>query len=58
MRLNIGLNETSRKGTVTILMSTLVMPAEPNAMFRTDESSIIIFCTSFYTDYGPGNTTV
>jgi hypothetical protein len=31
-------------------MSTLVSPAEPNAMPRTDESSIIIFCTLFYTD--------
>ena len=29
-------------------MSTLVTPAEPNAMPRTDESSIIIFCTLFY----------
>jgi hypothetical protein len=31
-------------------MSTLVTPAEPNAMPRTDESSIIIFCTLFYND--------
>jgi len=31
-------------------MSTLVTPAEPNAMPRTDESSIIIFCTLFYSD--------
>ena len=31
-------------------MSTLVTPAEPNAMPRTDESSIVIFCTLFYTD--------
>ena len=30
-------------------MSTLVLPAEPNAMPRTEESSIIIFCTLFYT---------
>jgi hypothetical protein len=29
-------------------MSTLVSPAEPNAMPRTEESSIIIFCTLFY----------
>jgi hypothetical protein len=35
---------------VTTHMSTLVSPAEPNAMPRTDESSIIIFCTLFYTD--------
>jgi hypothetical protein len=33
-------------------MSTLVTPAEPNAMPRTEESSIIIFCTLFYTDHG------
>jgi hypothetical protein len=31
-------------------MSTLVSPAEPNAMPRTEESSIILFCTLFYTD--------
>jgi len=31
-------------------MSSLVTPAEPNAMPRTDESSIIIFCTLFYSD--------
>jgi hypothetical protein len=31
-------------------MSTLVSPAEPNAMPRTDESSIIVFCTLFYTE--------
>jgi hypothetical protein len=31
-------------------MSTLVSPAEPNAMPRTEESSIIIFCTLFYSD--------
>jgi hypothetical protein len=31
-------------------MSTLVSPAEPNAMPPSEESSIIIFCTLFYTD--------
>jgi len=31
-------------------MSTLVTPAEPNAMPRTDESAIIIFCTLFYNE--------
>lgn len=31
-------------------MSTLVTPAEPNAMPRTEESSIIIFCTLFYNE--------
>jgi len=31
-------------------MSTLVSPPEPNAMPRSEESSIIIFCTLFYSD--------
>ena len=31
-------------------MSTLVSPAEPNAMPRTEESSIVIFCTLFYAE--------
>jgi hypothetical protein len=31
-------------------MSTLIAPAEPNAMPSTQDSSIIIFCTLFYTD--------
>lgn len=35
---------------VTSHMSTLVSPAEPNAMPRTEESFIVIFCTLFYTD--------
>ena len=35
---------------VTSHMSTLVSPAEPNAMPRSEESSIVIFCTLFYTD--------
>jgi hypothetical protein len=35
-------------------MSTLISPAEPNAMPKTEESSIIIFCTLFYTDRGTG----
>ena len=34
---------------VTTHLNSLVMPAEPNAMPRTEESSIIIFCTLFYT---------
>jgi hypothetical protein len=37
-------------------LSTLVTPAEPNAMPRTEESSIIIFCTLFYADNGTANT--
>ena len=35
---------------VTAQMSTLVSPAEPNAMPRSEEASIVIFCTLFYTD--------
>jgi hypothetical protein len=31
-------------------MSTLVSPPEPNAMPRSEEASIIIFCTLFYTE--------
>jgi len=33
-------------------MSALVTPAEPNAMPRTEESSIIIFRILFYTHHG------
>lgn len=33
---------------VTSHMSSVVFPAEPNAMPSTDEPSIIIFCTLFY----------
>jgi hypothetical protein len=29
-------------------MNTIVAPAEPNAMPRSEESSVIIFCTVFY----------
>jgi len=31
-------------------MSTLVSPAEPNAMPMSEEASLIIFCTLFYAD--------
>lgn len=31
-------------------MNTIVAPAEPNAMPSSEDSSIIIFCTLFYTD--------
>jgi hypothetical protein len=31
-------------------MNSLVMPAEPNAMPRKDEPSIIAFCALFYND--------
>jgi hypothetical protein len=35
---------------VSTHMSTLVSPAEPNAMPRTEESFIVVFCTLFYTN--------
>lgn len=31
-------------------MNTVVAPAEPNALPSTEESTIIIFCTMFYTE--------
>jgi ABC-type glycerol-3-phosphate transport system substrate-binding protein len=31
-------------------MSSLVMPAEPNAMPRTDEASVVVFCALFYNE--------
>jgi hypothetical protein len=31
-------------------MNTIVAPAEPNAMPRSEESAIILFCTVFYTE--------
>jgi len=39
-------------------MSTLVTPAEPNAMPQTVESSIIIFCTLFYHDRSTTDATL
>jgi len=36
--------------------STLVTSAGPNAMPKTEESSIIIFCTLFHTDHGTSET--
>jgi len=35
---------------VTTHMSSLVMPAEPNAMPRTVEASVITFCALFYNE--------
>ena len=47
-QLNIFLVERPQLRLVATHMSTLVAPAEPNAMPRSGESSIIIFCTLFY----------
>ena len=49
-QLNQFLAQNPNLELVTTHMSTLVSPAEPNAMPSTAESSIIIFCTLFYTD--------
>jgi len=49
-QLNIFLVERPQLRLVATHMSTLVTPAEPNAMPRSEESSIIIFRTLFYTD--------
>jgi hypothetical protein len=48
-QLNGFLEQNPELHLVTTHMSSLVAPAEPNAMPRTEESSIIIFCTLFYT---------
>ena len=49
-QLNVFLVERPQLRLVATHMSTLVTPAEPNAMPRSEESSIIIFRTLFYTD--------
>jgi hypothetical protein len=49
-QLNGFLGERPQLRLVATHMSTLVSPAEPDAMPRSEESSIIIFCTLFYTD--------
>jgi len=49
-QLNEFLGQHPDLALVTTHMSTLVAPAEPNAMPKTEESSIIIFCTLFYND--------
>ena len=47
-QLNEFLSQQPDLKLVSTHLSTLVTPAEPNAMPRTEESSIIIFCTLFY----------
>ncbi len=49
-QLNGFLSQHPNLQLVSTHMSTLVSPAEPNAMPRSEESSIIIFCSLFYTD--------
>jgi len=49
-QLNGFLVEHPELRVVATHMNTIVAPAEPNAMPRSEESSIIIFCTLFYTE--------
>jgi len=49
-QLNAFLSQRPQLRLVATHMSSLVSPAEPNAMPASEESSIIIFCTLFYTD--------
>jgi len=49
-QLNQFLEQHPHLRLVATHMSTLVTPAEPNAMPSTQDSFIIIFCTLFYTD--------
>jgi hypothetical protein len=49
-QLNGFLAQQPKLQVVATHMNTVVSPAEPNAMPRSEASSIIIFCTLFYTD--------
>jgi hypothetical protein len=49
-QLNEFLSQHSDLILVATHMNTLVLPPEPNSMPRTEESSIAIFCTLFYTE--------
>ena len=49
-QLNSFLEEHPELQVVATHMNTVVAPAEPNAMPRSEESSIIIFCTVLYTE--------
>ena len=57
-QLNQFLSQHPALQLVSSHMSTLVSPAEPNAMPKTVESSIVIFCTLFYNDRGTGEAMV
>ena len=48
-QLNIFLAQSPIVQVVATHMNTVVAPAEPNAMPSSEESTIIIFCTVFYT---------
>lgn len=49
-RLNEFLSQHPALRLVATHVSTLVSPAEPNAMPSSEDSSIIIFCTLFYAE--------
>ena len=49
-QLNTFLAQYSGLHVVATHMNTVVAPAEPNAMPSSDESTIILFCTIFYTE--------
>ena len=48
-QLNDFLSQHPDLRVVATHMNTIVAPAEPNAMPKSEESSVIIFCTLFYT---------
>ncbi|MGA9779814.1 MAG: hypothetical protein WBS33_16245 [Verrucomicrobiia bacterium] len=48
-QLNAFLAQNPELKVVATHMNTVVAPAEPNAMPSSEESTIIIFCTVFYT---------
>jgi hypothetical protein len=48
-QINTFLKESPDVRVVTSHINTIVAPAEPNAMPRSEESSVLIFCTLFYT---------
>jgi hypothetical protein len=49
-QLNEFLGQHPNLRLVTTHMSTLVAPAEPNAMPSTAEAAIVVFCTLFYNE--------
>ncbi len=49
-QLNYFLGQRPDVQVVSTHINTIVAPAEPNAMPSSEEASIIIFCTLFYTE--------
>ena len=48
-QLNAFLGQHPDLRIVATHLNTIVVPAEPNAMPQSEESSVIVFCTLFYT---------